>query len=75
MGDGFAGIAFALSIRGDNHQGHLTLLKRCPTVMAIAINSMIACDQYGVAAFLPFGKDCAKEHVLLDGLPAVLLGV
>ena len=72
MGNGFACIAFALSIWRDDVQRHITLLGCGPTVVSITINPMIACDQDGVTAFPPFHKDSAEEYILLDRLPSVL---
>ena len=73
MGNGFACIAFALSIWRDDEQWHFTLLGCGPAVMPITVDAMIACNEDRVTAFLPFCKNGAEENILFDRLPAILL--
>ena len=65
-------VAFAFAIGRDDDQRYFTLFRCGPTMVPITIDPMVAGDQNGVAAFPPFHKDCPKEYILLDGLPAIL---
>ena len=72
MGDGFAGIPFALTIWRNDEQRHFALLECGPAVMSIAIDPVIAGDQDRVPEFPPFHTERTQKHILLDRLSAVL---